>query len=39
MIWLETKTPDIKQAQYFSRKIRETYPGKYVVLSNVSKMC
>lgn len=30
MIWLETKLPDVKQAKYFSRKIREKYPGKSV---------
>ena len=29
MIWLETKLPDLQQARYFSRKIREKYPGKY----------
>ena len=28
MIWLETKLPDLEQARYFSRKIREKYPGK-----------
>ena len=31
MIWLETKLPDIQQARYFSRKIREKYPGKWFV--------
>ncbi|KAI0081185.1 ICL-domain-containing protein [Panus rudis PR-1116 ss-1] len=31
MIWLETKTPDLNQAKYFSRKIREKYPGKWFV--------
>ena len=30
MIWLETKLPDLQQARYFSRKIRDKYPGKYV---------
>ncbi len=30
LIWLETKTPDLEQARYFSRKIREKYPGKWV---------
>lgn len=28
LIWLETKTPDLEQARYFARKIREKYPGK-----------
>ncbi|KAK0466337.1 isocitrate lyase [Desarmillaria tabescens] len=31
LIWLETKTPDLEQARYFSRKIREKYPGKWFV--------
>ncbi|KAL1951201.1 hypothetical protein VTO73DRAFT_350 [Trametes versicolor] len=31
MIWLETKLPDLEQARYFSRKIREKYPGKWFV--------
>ncbi|KAI0756489.1 isocitrate lyase and phosphorylmutase [Daedaleopsis nitida] len=31
MIWLETKLPDLQQARYFSRKIREKYPGKWFV--------
>ncbi|OBZ79172.1 Methylisocitrate lyase, mitochondrial [Grifola frondosa] len=31
LIWLETKLPDLKQARYFSRKIREKYPGKWFV--------
>ncbi|KAK1218684.1 mitochondrial 2-methylisocitrate lyase [Marasmius sp. AFHP31] len=26
LVWLETKTPDIEEARYFARKIRETYP-------------
>jgi isocitrate lyase len=31
MIWLETKLPDLEQARYFARKIREKYPGKWFV--------
>ena len=31
MIWLETKTPDLKQAQSFARRIRERFPGKWLV--------
>ncbi|KAH8099737.1 isocitrate lyase [Cristinia sonorae] len=31
MIWLETKTPDLEQAKYFARKIRQVYPGKWFV--------
>ncbi|EKM61426.1 uncharacterized protein PHACADRAFT_204595 [Phanerochaete carnosa HHB-10118-sp] len=31
MIWLETKLPDLQQARYFARKIRERYPGKWLV--------
>jgi len=31
LIWLETKTPDLEQARYFARKIREHYPGKWFV--------
>ncbi|KAI0274942.1 isocitrate lyase and phosphorylmutase [Gloeopeniophorella convolvens] len=31
MIWLETKTPDLKEAQSFARRIREKYPGKWLV--------
>ncbi|CAL1694373.1 unnamed protein product [Somion occarium] len=31
LIWLETKTPDLAQARYFSRKIRDKYPGKWFV--------
>jgi isocitrate lyase len=31
MIWLETKTPDLKQAQSFARRIREKVPGKWLV--------
>lgn len=32
MLWLETKSPDLKQATGFAREIREKYPGKYVQL-------
>lgn len=28
LLWLETKAPDLKQAQGFAGKIREQYPGK-----------
>ena len=31
MIWLETSTPDLKQAQSFARRIREKFPGKWLV--------
>ncbi|KAF7302970.1 Isocitrate lyase [Mycena kentingensis (nom. inval.)] len=31
MIWLETKEPDLEQARYFARKIREQHPGKWFV--------
>ncbi|KAG6851376.1 hypothetical protein H0H93_005774 [Arthromyces matolae] len=31
LLWLETKTPDLEQARYFARKIREKYPGKWFV--------
>ncbi|KDR85654.1 hypothetical protein GALMADRAFT_234647 [Galerina marginata CBS 339.88] len=31
LLWLETKSPNLEQARYFSRKIRETYPGKWFV--------
>ncbi|KAH9949397.1 isocitrate lyase [Amylocystis lapponica] len=31
MIWLETKLPDLAQARAFSRKIRESNPGKWFV--------
>ena len=31
MIWLETQTPDLKQAQSFARRIREKFPGKWLV--------
>ena len=30
MMWLETKRPDLEQAQGFARRIREKFPGKYV---------
>ena len=28
MLWLETKSPDLKQATGFAREIREKNPGK-----------
>ncbi|KAJ7597328.1 isocitrate lyase [Mycena floridula] len=31
LIWLETKEPDLEQARYFARKIRQKYPGKWLV--------
>ncbi|KAJ8084659.1 mitochondrial 2-methylisocitrate lyase [Marasmius tenuissimus] len=31
LVWLETKTPDIEEERYFSRKIRETYPERRCV--------
>ncbi|KAF8240746.1 isocitrate lyase and phosphorylmutase [Tricholoma matsutake] len=31
LLWLETKSPDLEQARYFARKIREKYPGKWLV--------
>lgn len=31
MIWLETKTPDLAQAQQFSREIHSTYPNTKLV--------
>jgi len=31
LIWLETKTPDLKQAQSFARRIHEKFPGKWLV--------
>ncbi|KAH9178839.1 isocitrate lyase [Lactarius sanguifluus] len=31
LVWLETKTPDLKQAQSFARRIREKFPGKWLV--------
>ncbi|KII94004.1 hypothetical protein PLICRDRAFT_49993 [Plicaturopsis crispa FD-325 SS-3] len=31
LIWLETKEPNLEQARYFARKIREQHPGKWFV--------
>ncbi|KAH8835636.1 isocitrate lyase [Flagelloscypha sp. PMI_526] len=31
LVWLETKTPDLEQARYFARKIREQHPGKGLI--------
>ena len=31
LLWLETKTPDLKQAQTFARKIRARHPNKWFV--------
>ncbi|KAI0001743.1 isocitrate lyase and phosphorylmutase [Russula vinacea] len=31
MIWLETKTPDLQQAQSFARRIRDKFPEKWLV--------
>ncbi|KAF9015739.1 isocitrate lyase [Cyathus striatus] len=31
LLWLETKAPDLEQARYFARKVREKYPGKWFV--------
>ncbi|KIM47564.1 hypothetical protein M413DRAFT_439235 [Hebeloma cylindrosporum] len=31
LLWLETKSPNLDQAKYFSGKIRQTYPGKWFV--------
>ncbi|KAH9997779.1 isocitrate lyase and phosphorylmutase [Russula compacta] len=31
VIWLETKTPDLREAQSFARRIREKFPGKWLV--------
>ncbi|GAA6062564.1 hypothetical protein JCM10212_004877 [Sporobolomyces blumeae] len=31
LLWLETKAPDLKQAQSFARAIREKYPNKWLV--------
>jgi isocitrate lyase len=33
LLWLETKAPDLKQAQSFAADIREKYPGKRVNFS------
>jgi isocitrate lyase len=30
LLWLETKSPNVEQAKYFSGKIREKCPGKFV---------
>jgi len=31
MLWLETKTPDLKQAQGFAADIHKDFPGKWLV--------
>ncbi len=31
LLWLETKTPDLKQAQGFAETIRKEYPDKWVL--------
>src|SRR5271154_5116046 len=31
MLWLETKVPDLKQAQTFAARIREKFPNKHLV--------
>jgi isocitrate lyase len=31
LLWLETKSPDLEQARYFSGKIHNVYPGKWLV--------
>ncbi|PPQ68767.1 hypothetical protein CVT26_001736 [Gymnopilus dilepis] len=31
LLWLETKSPDVEQARYFSRKIRKEHPEKNFV--------
>jgi len=31
LLWLETNKPDLERARYFARKIREKYPGKWLV--------
>ncbi|GAA5994200.1 uncharacterized protein JCM10292_001928 [Rhodotorula paludigena] len=31
LLWLETKAPDLQQAQSFAGTIREQYPGKWLV--------
>ncbi|PWN51956.1 putative isocitrate lyase [Violaceomyces palustris] len=31
MLWLETKTPDLKQAQGFAAEIHSDFPGKWLV--------
>jgi len=35
LLWLETKSPDLAQARYFARKIREKFPGKFVTFNNL----
>jgi isocitrate lyase len=31
LVWLETKKPDLEQAKSFARRIRDKYPGKWLV--------
>ncbi|ESK92168.1 isocitrate lyase [Moniliophthora roreri MCA 2997] len=31
LLWLETSMPNIEEARYFARKIREKHPGKWLV--------
>ncbi|KAF9270781.1 isocitrate lyase and phosphorylmutase [Marasmius fiardii PR-910] len=31
LVWLETKTPELEEARYFARKIREKRPGTWFV--------
>jgi isocitrate lyase len=31
LLWLETKTPSLSEAKFFARKIREAFPGKWLV--------
>ncbi|RDB29201.1 2-methylisocitrate lyase, mitochondrial [Hypsizygus marmoreus] len=31
LLWLETKAPDLEQARYFARKIRDKFPDKWFV--------
>lgn len=33
LLWLETQTPDVAQAQGFAAKIHEDFPGKWLVYS------
>ncbi|KAF5352700.1 hypothetical protein D9756_005854 [Leucocoprinus leucothites] len=37
LLWLETKSPDLAQARYFARKIREKYPGKHNFIWELAK--
>ena len=37
LLWLETKSPDLAQARYFARRIREKFPGKYVTFWSSSE--